>query len=99
MTVALHKGATCIEGDQGQYCKEDCAPFTCYGGICAGHEVYPIDGTCGYNPQKGTLQFCTGKWGKCCDLTINARLGRGTATRATAPLPSASGSPRPRALE
>ncbi|KAK1852034.1 hypothetical protein CCHR01_05370 [Colletotrichum chrysophilum] len=49
----------------------DCAPGTCWEGICWGHKVYTTDGTCGY--ANGNRK-CAGKQGTCC--SIYGRCGR-----------------------
>ena len=44
---------------------EDCAPGTCYEGICPGAKIYSIEGQCG--PKNSNL-LCGGKWGDCCNF-------------------------------
>ncbi|CAI0649857.1 unnamed protein product [Colletotrichum noveboracense] len=73
-------GVTCV-GTDGQCCNSetwrcgerdiDCAPGTCWEGICWGHKVYTTDGTCGY--ANGNRK-CAGKQGTCC--SIYGRCGR-----------------------
>ncbi|KAK1499110.1 hypothetical protein CTAM01_07031 [Colletotrichum tamarilloi] len=73
-------GVTCV-GTNGQCCNSetwrcgqrdiDCAPGTCWEGICWGHKVYTTDGTCGY--ANGNRK-CAGKQGTCC--SIYGRCGR-----------------------
>lgn len=46
------------------YHSDDCAPGTCYEGICFGDKIYSTDGTCG--PDYGD-RLCAGKWGDCCN--------------------------------
>ncbi|USP81873.1 hypothetical protein yc1106_09147 [Curvularia clavata] len=69
-----HNNATCI-GTEKPCCNaatwkcgnspEDCAPDTCYEGLCAGPtSFYSLDGKCG--PSTGDKE-CTGKWGDCCN--------------------------------
>ncbi|KAF3068400.1 hypothetical protein GL218_08338 [Daldinia childiae] len=70
-----HNNATCLGMDQGQCCnsetwtcgntEEDCAPGTCYEGVCFGDKVYSTDGKCGY---KHGNKLCAGKQGDCCSL-------------------------------
>ncbi|KAE9367116.1 carbohydrate-binding module family 18 protein [Stipitochalara longipes BDJ] len=70
-----NKNATC-RGTAKQCCNaetwtcgdspEDCAPGTCYEGVCAGDNVYSTDGTCG--PRGNALRMCAGKWGDCCNM-------------------------------
>lgn len=55
------------------YCREDCAPGTCFEGACPGHKIYSTDGTCG--PVDNSLRLCAGKWGDCCDF--NGTCGTG----------------------
>ncbi|OHE94308.1 hypothetical protein CORC01_10355 [Colletotrichum orchidophilum] len=51
---------------------EDCAPGTCYEGLCPGDAVWSSDGTCGTG--HGNRQ-CAGKWGDCCNQ--DGRCGTG----------------------
>ncbi|OHE93418.1 hypothetical protein CORC01_11283 [Colletotrichum orchidophilum] len=51
--------------------RENCAPGTCWEGVCWGHKVYTTDGTCGY--ANGNRK-CAGKQGTCC--SIYGRCGR-----------------------
>jgi hypothetical protein len=51
---------------------EDCAPGTCYEGVCQGDLVYSTDGTCG---QYHGFRSCAGRWGNCC--SIEGRCGTG----------------------
>ena len=67
-----NNNATCVGTDK-QCCnaqtwtcgdsEADCAPGTCYEGVCAGDLIYSTDGTCG---QDHGLRSCTGRWGNCC---------------------------------
>jgi hypothetical protein len=52
--------------------EEDCAPGTCYEGVCQGDLIYSTDGTCG---QDHGLRLCAGRWGNCC--SIDGRCGTG----------------------
>ncbi|CAA9966660.1 hypothetical protein PTMSG1_10019 [Pyrenophora teres f. maculata] len=104
-----HNNATCI-GQDMQCCNAetfkcgnstaDCAPGTCYEGLCPGDKVYSTDGTCGVNHGN---RLCAGKWGDCCNF--NGKCGTGSAfcgidscqsgncTRPATPSPSATGVP------
>ncbi|KAM7195858.1 hypothetical protein V8F33_006507 [Rhypophila sp. PSN 637] len=69
-----HKNASCLGTDYGQCCNSqtwrcgnstaDCAPGTCYTGVCHGGDEYSLDGLCG-KQHKNLL--CAGKWGECCN--------------------------------
>ncbi|KAI1473178.1 carbohydrate-binding module family 50 [Daldinia caldariorum] len=77
-----HNNATCLGASQGQCCnsetwmcgntEEDCAPGTCYEGICFGDKIYSTDGKCGY---KHGSRLCAGKHGDCC--SIDGKCGTG----------------------
>ncbi|CEJ93721.1 hypothetical protein VHEMI09292 [[Torrubiella] hemipterigena] len=77
-----HKNATCRGVNAGQCCNsetwtcgdsyDDCAPGTCYEGICFGHKWYTTDGLCGENHNESR---CRGKWGDCC--SIDGKCGSG----------------------
>ncbi|EAQ92535.1 hypothetical protein CHGG_00770 [Chaetomium globosum CBS 148.51] len=76
-----NNNATCLGTDK-QCCNSqtwtcgnstaDCAPGTCYEGVCDGDLIYSTDGTCG---QDHGFRSCAGRWGNCC--SIDGRCGTG----------------------
>lgn len=54
---------------------EDRSPGICYEGLCAGHDVYTTDGTCGHFNNGRNLRACAPKWGACC--SFEGRCGDG----------------------
>ncbi|KAF0316728.1 hypothetical protein GQ607_016070 [Colletotrichum asianum] len=69
--VQTGNAATRRLGDVARESDIDCAPGTCWEGICWGHKVYTTDGTCGY--ANGNRK-CAGKQGTYC--SIYGRCGR-----------------------